>query len=232
MVVKLIIILRNSFNVRFVKRVGYLMEGIKRIEESLKEEAEDEREEILKEANQKAEEIKSEARREADAKSDKIIEEGKREAKSIVKKILSNARMKARRKKLEFKDEMCQRVFEEAKDKLLELKENQEKYKEILKKLIKEGGLAVGGGDLEVLVSKSEDLLTQELIEEIGREISEETGKDTQLTLKKELKGKTGGAIVRRSDGSMQSDNTFEARLERMRDSLRTEVTKILFENE
>lgn len=208
------------------------MEGITRIEQSLKEETEEEKEKILKEANQKAEEIKSEAQGKADAKYDEIIEKGKREAESMVKKILSNARMKARRKKLEFKDEMCERVFEKAKEELIELKENQEEYEETLRTLIKEGGLAVGGGDLEVLVSESDDLFTNDLIEEIEEDISEETEKDTELTLKKELDKETGGAIVRRSDGTMQSDNTFEARLERMRDSLRTEVTQILFENE
>lgn len=208
------------------------MESIQRIKDSLKEETEEKKEEIYGEAKREIKEIKAEAQRKANSKAQEIIEEGKREADAEAKKILSNARMKARRKKLEFKDEIGKKVFEKAKEELQGLKDEQEKYKKTMENLIENGGISVGGGSLEVLLPKGEDFLSEDRVKEIEEKISSETGKETSLSFLEELDKTTGGVIVRRSDGKMQCNNTFEARLERMKDSLRTEVSKILFQTD
>lgn len=208
------------------------MEDIEKITESLRKEAEEEKKNIISEAEEKAEEKKSEAREEAEEKAEEIIEEGKRKAEAETKKILSTARTKARRKKLEFKDKMSEEVFERAMKKLDELKDDNSKYRKIMKNLIIEGGISIEGGDLEVLIPEGDNILSEEDIQDIEEEINNSTGVESSIEVLENLEDSRGGAIVRKSDGTLQSDNTFEARMERMRDSLRTEIIEILFEED
>lgn len=205
------------------------MKSLDRITQSIKEETEEKKEKILKEAKEKTENKKSESREKAQLKSKKIIKEGEEEADKIERKILSTARMKSRKRKLEAREETINKVFASAMEELEDLRENQEKYQETLENLIRDGGVAIGGGDLEVLVSEGDDFLSEERIEKLSKNISEETRKDTSLKLINELNSASGGAIVHKSDGSLRCNNTFEARLKRMKDSLRTKVAEMLF---
>ncbi len=207
------------------------MDNIEKITESLEKEAEEKKEKIIAEAEEKAENIKSRAQEEADEKSEEIIEDGKSEADAIEKRILSNAKTEARRKKLRFKDEMSERVFRRAREELRDLNEDQERYEKTVENLIIDGGISVDGGDLEILLPKGEDFLSEEKISELERKISEKTGKDTSIDILEELKKSENGAIVRKSDGTIECNNTFEARLNRMKDSLRRKVIDMLFEN-
>jgi V/A-type H+-transporting ATPase subunit E len=50
----------------------------------------------------------------------------------------------------------------------------------------------------------------------------------TKLTLEDEPIDSIGGVVLTSSDGSVKFDNTYEARLERMRPSLRKEVAGLL----
>ncbi len=207
------------------------MDNIEKITESLEKEAKEKKEKLIEEAKEKAEKRKSEARETAKEESEEIIQEGKKEAEAREKRILSNAKTEARRKKLEFKDEMSKRVFESVKERLEELRENQEKYKKTIQNLVVDGGISVGGGNLEVIVPKGENFLSDGEVEELENEIEKETGNETSLEIIEELAKSKGGVIVRKGDRTLQCNNTFEARLERMRDSLRTEVINKLFES-
>lgn len=208
------------------------MEDIKQITQSLEKEADEKKEKIIQEAKEKAEEKKSAAHKEAEEEAEEIIEEGEREAESIVRRVLSSARTEARRKELEFKDSLSEEVFERAMERLKDLREDQEEYEETLVNLIRDGGISVGGGDLEVFILEGDNFLSEKQIEEIEKDISEQTGKDTSIELLEKLDRAFGGAVVRKSDGSLQCNNTFKARLDRMKSSLRTQVTKTLFEEE
>lgn len=205
------------------------MKSLDRITQSIEEETEEKKEKILKEAKEKAKSKKSESRKKAQLKSKEIIQGGKEEADKIERRILSTARMKSRKKKLEAREEIINKVFASAMEELKNLRENQEKYQETLENLIRDGGVAIGGGDLEVLVSEGDDFPSGEGIEKLSKDISEETEKDTSLKLINELNSASGGAIVRKSDESMRCNNTFEARLKRMKNSLRTKVAEMLF---
>lgn len=209
-----------------------IMEGLKKITQEIGEEAEEEAQEILKEAEEEAQEIREEGEEQAETERNRIITRGEREAERIKRRIVANARRKARQSKLQAREEVIQEVLEESKEKLSKLSDNKEEYKSILRDLIVDGGIAVGGGNLKVQVlEEDKDLISSEELEEISGEISDNTGNDTNLNLEASLKNAEGGAIVEKVDGSISSDNTFEARLERRKESLRSEVAKILFGN-
>lgn len=206
------------------------MEGLKNITREIGEEAEEQAEEILNEAREEAEEIIEEAEEQAQTERKRIISRGEREANRIKRRIVANARREARQSKLQAREEVIQEVLQESKEKLLELKDNEEEYKSILKNLIVSSGIAIGGGDLKVLVlEEDEQLISSEDLKAISEDISEDTGKDTKLDLEASLKNVEGGAIVEKADGSISSDNTFKARLDRKKESMRSEVAKILF---
>lgn len=208
------------------------MESLDRIKQSVQKEAEDKKEKIFKEAEEKAESEKSASRKRAQQESNEIIQAGEEEADAMERRIISSARMKSRRRKLEAREEIIEKTFTGAMEELMDLREDQQKYLKTMENLIRDGGIAIGGGDLEVLVLEGDDLLSEEQVEKLSTDISEATGEDTSIKLLDELDSASGGAIVQKSDGSVRCDNTFEARLERVKDSLRTEVAEMLFESE
>lgn len=208
------------------------MEGLERITQSIEEETKEEKEKIYKEAEEEAESVKSASREKAQLESKEIVQEGEKEADAVRRRILSSARMESRRRKLEARNDVIEEVFTKAMKKLKDLRENQKECSKIMEGLIRNGGIVVNGGDLEVLVLKGDDLLSEKRIEKLSDDISEETGEDTSLKLLNELDNASGGVIVQKSDGGMRCDNTFEARLERMKDSLRAKVAEILFETD
>lgn len=207
------------------------MESIEEITKSLEKEAKEKKKEIIQEAEKEAEEIKSEAQKKADSKKQEIIDEGKREAEAIEKRILSNAKTEARRRKLEFKDELSEKVFSEAMNKIKKMKNEEEKHSQTMINLIKDGGISVGGGEIEVLVLEGDNFLTDKQIKKIEKDIQKETENETSIKILENLETANGGAFIRKKDGTLQCNNTFSARMERMKDSLRTEVTKILFKD-
>ncbi len=206
------------------------MEGLENITKEIRKEAEEEREEILEEAKERAEDIKEEGENEAETEKRRITSRGEREVDRMKRRIIANARRKARQNKLQAREEMIQKALDDAREKLVELKDDKEEYNTILKNLIIDAGAAVGGGDLNVLVlEEDEELLSSEDLSDISEKISERAGKDTSLNLEPGLKDAEGGAVVEKADGSISSNNTFEARLKRKKESLRSEVAKILF---
>ncbi|KXB02173.1 hypothetical protein AKJ44_01215 [candidate division MSBL1 archaeon SCGC-AAA261F17] len=206
------------------------MEGSDKIIQQISDKAKEEREGILEEARKKAENLKSAAQKKTDAEAKKVIREGEMEAEREKRRILASARTKARQTKLEAKEKLIQEVFETAKSELAKLRDDNQEYQEILENLIVSGGIAAGGGSLEVLVlRKDKELLSDDRVKELSKQISKETSEETSLNVLAKLTNATGGAIVQKSDGSIRCNNTFEARLERMKDSLRTEIAGMLF---
>lgn len=190
---------------------------IKKIISKIKEDAEREAEKIKKEARKKEEEILKKAEAEAKSKSDEILNQGKKEAELEKQRILANAKLQARKIKLDVKEKIIEKSFSLAEEKLKEVISSEE-YEKILKDLIREAISTIGREDIEVLCRKEDEKVVKKIIKDLS---GVELAKDNISTI--------GGVIVRSKDRQVQVDNTFEARLTRMRDDLRIEVAKILF---
>lgn len=207
------------------------MNGLEKIIQQIKNKGEEKKESIIEEAEEEAEEKISQAKEKAELERKRIIEKGKKEAEQIKRRKIASARRKAHQKKLEAREKIIQQVLKEAEKELTDLRGNNKKYKEILKNLIIAGGTAVGGGNLEVSVLKNDKkMLSEEEKREMSKKITEETESETKLNVKANLQNAGGGTIVRKSDGSISSDNTFKSRLQRTKQSLRKEIANILFE--
>ncbi len=207
------------------------MNGLQKIIQQIEEKSENRKEAILQEAREKAEEKKESAKKEAEREKEKIIEKGKREAEIRGRRILAGVRQENRQKKLSIKEDIIQEVWEKSEDELFSLKDNEGKYRNVLKHLIEEGGKALDGGELIVRISEDDDgIFSKKILKDISKEISEEIGEKTSIEVSSDLSGSKGGVVIEKKQGNVSIDNTFEARIKRMKQSLRPKLAEILFE--
>jgi len=197
---------------------------------------------ILQEAKESAEDIIQEAKESAEDTLEKQrqlgVQRGNELAQSLLKKAqreaevdklssMANAKIRANWVILSKKGKMIDNVLKEAKNKLRTLTESKE-YIPILEKLIMEGGIILGGTELEVLLNEKDSALSLKL-DKLAKEISEKTGFETKLRLSEEKPKVIGGAMVRTTNGKVIMDNTFDDILGRRDRDLRSKIAKILF---
>ncbi len=188
----------------------------------IEEDADKEANGVLVEARGKVEEIIKEAQTKAREEEEGIIQKGRREAELVKQRIIADAKLRARKQKLDLKEAAIEAAFSEAERELQKLPSTS-KYPSILLRIIKEAVASIGT-DIEILASKADrKLLNQNSLKTLSKELG------VNVALAPQMIETYGGAVVRTKDGKIEVDNTFETRMSRMRDSLRSEVAKILF---
>ena len=219
---------------------GGVFLGVREILERIKDEASAERERILRDAEERAKQILEETKAYLERRrlAVKMREEKRGEEEKM--RIIRSARLEARRIKWSAEQEITNEVFENAKKRIKEAKKNGFKgksYDEILAGLVKEAAISIispehemhAEEDLEVLVSDEDaNFISQSLLDKISDEISREEGVKIRLSLSKERINASGGVVVRRKDGKVEVNNTFEKRMERFMPILREKVACIL----
>jgi V/A-type H+/Na+-transporting ATPase subunit E len=147
----------------------------------------------------------------------KILETGEKQAESLKRQIIGSAELDARNAQLRSLERAVNEAFDlAAKQISSESGASQEKA---LASLIQEG-LDVIGPKARVQCAAKDRRAVSSAIRKLGSK--------AKLSLDDEEIDTTGGVILTTPDGSVRFDNTFEARLERMRPTLRKEVAAIL----
>ena len=232
--------------------------GVGEILERIKEEASAERERILRDAEEQAKEILEEAKTSLEKRRLAVKRREEKRGEEEKMRIIRSARLEARRIKWSAEQEITNEVFENAKKRIKEVKEEGFKgksYGEILAGLVKEAAISISSPltagetatgetaedavkegkseeseELEVLVSEEDaNFVSQSLLDKISAEISKEEGIKIHLSLSTERIKASGGVIVRRKDGKVEVNNTFEKRMERFMPILRENVARILW---
>jgi len=202
--------------------VAVQKEKVEKIIAKIEEDAKAEADKIISEAKAQAEEIRKEAEAKAKAKREEILSRGRREAEQERARIVANAKLKARKAVLDAREEVIKEAFSKAQEALAKIAK-EERYPEILKKLVLEAVDTIGA-DVEVLARKEDKkIFTKAFLKEIEKEAK------VKVTLAKETISSIGGVVVRSKDGRSEVDNTFETRLERISSELRRKVAKVLF---
>ena len=139
---------------------------------------------------------------------------------------IAKAKLTTRTNLLESKEELINQAFDQAWEKLKEIA-NSTKYISILNDLLIEAACGLGGGDLKVKIQTGhgKHMNTQQ----VQQSVTQKTNTPTALQVMEEDLRSIGGPIVTNTDETIIIDNTFEARLRRMREDIRTEIAKILF---
>ncbi|MGD0318884.1 MAG: V-type ATP synthase subunit E family protein [Nitrososphaerales archaeon] len=158
------------------------------------------------------------SRREASVVVTKLLDASVKQAESLRRQVIGAAELEARNAQLKALEKAVVEVFDAA---VKELGEGSgARYEASLTQLVKEGLEVIGPGARIHCRSKDRSAVSAAL-----RKLE---GSQSKLVLEEKGIGTIGGVVMTSMDGSVRFDNTFEARLERMRPTLRMEASAIL----
>jgi V/A-type H+/Na+-transporting ATPase subunit E len=203
--------------------------GTEKIVSSILSDAKFKADSILEEAEKKSNSLLEEGETIAIMEKEKILEDSKKQSTMRYQQIISEAKMNSRRMELDAREEVIEESFKKAEEKLEAIAASDSaEYKESLKEIIMEAALEIGGGEL-VLFLKQEDVAKiNDFISSLEMDIKEKTGNETKLEIGDNI-NTIGGAIIKTKNGDIEVNNTIEARMQRFKKSLRSEVARILF---
>ena len=198
--------------------------GTDKIVSSIMSEAQGKADVIIQDANAEVSAIQAKAEKTAEVEKTKILENGKKQSEMRYQQIISEAKMNARRAKLDAKEDVIEAAFSQATGELKQkAAEGNDDYKDSLSKMIKEAADEIGGNDLIIQLNEAD---TNQFKQELSSDTFELDGIKFQLG---EPIKTIGGAILKTSNGDIEVNNTIEARLERYKSILRSEVADVLF---
>jgi vacuolar-type H+-ATPase subunit E/Vma4 len=207
------------------------MESTRVITEMILEEAKKSAEGIFQEAEKSAKDIlkkqKQRGAQKANEAAQILLRKAESEAELNKLNNIANSRIKANWVILSKKETWIDNVLNEAKNELTIMTQTK-KYLPILEKLITEAGVILGGKELEVLLNPQDSALPLRL-DNIAKKITEKTGFKTKLNLSKEKLEAIGGAVVRKANGKVIMDNTFDDIFVRREKDLLSKIAEILF---
>ncbi|KAF5431011.1 H+-ATPase subunit E [Candidatus Methanophagaceae archaeon] len=214
--------------------------GAVEIVERIKGEVKLEQDKVLIEARAKAEAQQTEASEEMELRKQQFIEAEEEKGRETKERIVRAARLKAKKHRWDIEEELIQKALEAAMKRIPTVKSEGFKgteYSTILASLIKEAAQSIiAGGDatsseLEVVISaEDETYVNSAMLNETSAELSA-GGAEIDFALSEERMRSVGGVIVRRTDGKIVVDNTFEQRRERFSTNVREDVVKELFKD-
>ncbi len=176
--------------------------GLKEVREDVLKDAEETAEDIVREAEKERDRIIEDAEKEVEKIHEEAEKELEKEKESIRRKKLSNARMRARREKLETKQEYIDRAFDRFRDKLSDL--DDEEKKNFVESCL--GKVAFDVGDVKASPDFQDAVDSSYSTEQIRDE----------------------GVIVVSESGERRQDFTFDKIVANYRSRYRQDVSKVL----
>jgi V/A-type H+/Na+-transporting ATPase subunit E len=158
------------------------------------------------------------ARRETAEAVAKILETGVKQAESVKRQVIGAAELEARNSQLRSLERSVNDAFDGAFKEVTRVEEDA--YEKAITGLIEEA-VRVIGPKASVYCSSKDRRAVSSAIRKLAKG-------EAKLTLEEKPIETAGGVILATADGSVRFDNTFEARLERMKPLLRKEVATIL----
>lgn len=148
----------------------------------------------------------------------KILETSVKQAESLRRQMLGAAEMESRNGQLRTLEEAVNEVFAAASKRLA--KQTPAAQEESLSRLLSEGAETIGES-AEVSCNAGDRKIVTSLVRKLGKG-------PVKLIVDGKAIQTVGGVVLTTAKGGVRFDNTYEARLERMRPTLRKEVAGIL----
>jgi len=155
----------------------------------------------------------------------KISDRQQRQAETLRRQIIGGAEMMVRNQSLQIIEDNLNAAFASTIQKL-EATTKSEEYEMSLKRMVTEGIEQVGGNDF-VVTGNSRD---QELLQRVIDRLSKERKSIVIQRGPTRLANSIGGVTISSGDGYVTFDNTYEARLERLKPTLRKEIAQLFME--
>ena len=201
--------------------------GTSKIVDSIMSVAQEKADGIIQDANAEVSQINANAEKTAEAEKTKILENGKKQSDMRYQQIISEAKMNARRAELGAKEDVIEAAFNQAIGELkIKASSGDEEYKDSLSKMIMEATNEIGSNDLILQLNEADTQKFKDDLSSQGSDSFEIEG--IKFTLGEPIDA-IGGAILKTANGDIEVNNTIEARLERFKSILRSEVAEILF---
>ena len=165
---------------------------------------------MMEESEKQVKAIIQKAKEDAKQDAETIIRNGEIDSENSKKIMISKATQDIRRDMMNAKEEMIERCFSEALEKLKNLPDAS--YRAFVKTLIQTGKKRLGN---QCSVS-------------VSRAIDSEIAKEENVSVRGTIHS-IGGVILYAPDDKITIDNTFEGLLNRKKDDIRIQVGKLLF---
>ena len=208
--------------------------GIDKIISHIQAETEKEIEEVLSKAREEADRIKNASLEKAEQEAENILAKGKRAAILEGQRIMAETKIQVRRRKMDAQEEVIAASFSEAAKALEDLAEKGKRdtfvYRDVLFNLVVSACDIIPGNKVELAFNqrdaKAFDANTMGALQGL---VKEKTGRAISLALSDKSIQCLGGVVVRDAERNIEVNNTLEAKLNRLKGSIRVDVAKILF---
>ncbi|MBU5484889.1 V-type ATP synthase subunit E [Clostridium sp. MSJ-11] len=184
-------------------------------------EAEERANQIINDAKKEEAKIINEKINDANIKKEEILKKAELESISKKERVISNAHLQVRNKKLETKQEVIEKIYKEALEKLSRLNEN--KYLDFIKNSLL--SLSIDG-DEKIILSNMEALIDNDFINKINEELIKK-GKTGAIKISEERRDFKGGFILYKN--GIEINNTFEALILSVKDELEPSIIETVF---
>ncbi len=194
-----------------------MMNGIEKLTQQISADAQAEVDKILAEAQEKADTIAADYAKQVEAFAADAQAKAADAARQREERLVSMADLAARKDLLAVKQEMLDKAFERALEKLCELGDKE--YTELLTKLV----VQCAKGDEQLIFSQKDRTRVGKAV---ATAANEALG-NGKLTLSEQTRPIRGGVIV--SDGDVEVNCAFETLIRLMRGQIDREVAGVLF---
>jgi|SRR5688572_20523908 len=196
-------------------------QDIEMLSRAILTEVRDEAEQIKAEAKEKAEAIRKRAQEQAERERKAILDRAREDAERLRGQGVATAQLKARSLQLTNREQLLDRVFKTAREKLPEIQKRSD-YDEIAALLLREALVQLRVNKANIRADKTtQGILEKKALREISKELN------GQFTSADPLEEGIG-VVVDAADGRLNYDNTLETRLNRLEGTLRSAVYKML----
>jgi len=167
--------------------------------------------ESLKQSFDDSKKVLSDSLPSLEQECDRIISEGKKDADKIQRQIIGSSDLAERNKQILLVEESVEKVIDKAIEKLRE--SGQKDYTNLITQLIDEAITSLGTKEVIITTNARDSNLVKSILKKLkGATLSSDTIECI------------GGIFVKSKDGSMNFDNTIDARLERLKPVIRKGV--------
>lgn len=199
------------------------MNGIEKITQRIEADTQQEVNAILEKARTEAAGILADYEEKAQAEYDRALSKGKTDAAYHVERMAGVAELEGRKRKLAAKQEMLDKAFDTALQKLLGLPEQQ--YTDLLVKLAVSGTST--GKEALIFSVKDRPRYGKQVVIAANSQL-EAMGRTAGLTLSEESRDFEGGLYIQ--DGNIENNCTFSTIVRMLRQQMGSEVAKLLFD--
>lgn len=197
------------------------VQNVEMLQRAILGEARDGAEQIKAEAKEKAEAIRRRAQEQAEQERKAILDQARQDADRLRTQAAATAQLKARSTQLAYREQLLDRVFKAVKEKLPEIQKRPD-YDQIAATLLREALTQLRIKKAEIRADKgTADLLQKKALNDISNELN------GQFTMGDPLEEGLG-VVVDAGEGKLHYDNTLETRLNRLQNTLRASVYKML----